>query len=125
LLTKIVNPLSFNVIGPNGPFRNDSELFNPTGTTPPFFQVFDPSFLDVLGSKASIRLIAENDSFSFAHEAPVWIPETDELFFSSNDGGALGMSDLNHNSKVFRVSLKGVRAGGKADLIEVTFLVAS
>jgi len=115
----MIDPRSFNVIGPNGIFRNDSEFFNPTNSTPPFFQVFDRAFLDVLGERASVRLIAENETFAFAHEAPVWIPGRDEVFFSSNDGGALGMSDLNHSNRVSRVELKGVREGRNATVIEV------
>lgn len=31
---------------------------------------------------------------------------TDEVFFAANSGGALGMSDINHNSKVGKISLK-------------------
>jgi len=117
--TVIINPLSFNVIGPNGTFRTDAQLFNPTNTTPPFFQVFDPAFLDILGDSPSVRAIASNDTFAFAHEAPVWIPQTDEVFFASNDGGALGMSDLNHNNRVSRIPLGDVRSGKNATVIEV------
>jgi len=115
----IINPLSLNVIGANGTFRNDSDFLNPTNTTPPFFQVFDDAFLDVLGDNPSVQLVAANDTFSFAHEAPVWIPQTDEVFFASNDGGALGMSDVDHNSRVSRISLKDLRAGQNATVIEV------
>jgi len=115
----IINPLSFNVIGPNDTFRTDAQLFNPTNTTPPFFQVFDPAFLDILGDSPSVRAIASNDTFAFAHEAPVWIPQTDEVFFASNDGGALGMSDLNHNNRVSRIPLGDVRSGKNATVIEV------
>lgn len=56
-----------------------------------------------------MRLVAQNSTFSFAHEAPIWVPETDEMFFASNDGGALGMSDLNHNSQVSKISLEAVK----------------
>jgi gluconolactonase len=113
------------VIGANGTFRNNSDLFKPTNNTPPFFQVFDKAFLDVLGENASIRLITENGTFAFAHEAPVWIPETDEVFFASNAGGALGMSDVDHNNRVSRIGLGDVRAGGDAIVIEVKFLLQS
>ena len=78
---KIVPKLSFAVIGANGTFRNESELFNPTNTTPPFFQIFDDEFLDVLGPNATIRMIAQNTTFAFAHEAPIWHPATDQVSF--------------------------------------------
>jgi hypothetical protein len=44
-----VDPRSFAVIGANGTFRQSSfdSGFNPTGTEPPFFQIFDPDFLKV------------------------------------------------------------------------------
>ncbi|KAF9463466.1 calcium-dependent phosphotriesterase [Collybia nuda] len=106
-----VDPQSFAVMGANATFRKDFfETFNPTSTTPPFFQIFHPSFLSVLGPNPSIRQVASNSTFSFAHEAPIYVPTTDEVFFASNDGGALGMSDLNHNSVVSKISMKDVDA---------------
>lgn len=83
-------------------------FFNPTNTTPPFFQIFDEGFAKILGSTPQIKLLAENDTFAFAHEAPVWIPETNEVFFCSNDGGALGMSNINQNNQYSKISLQDV-----------------
>ncbi|VDB92365.1 unnamed protein product [Peniophora sp. CBMAI 1063] len=111
----MINPLDIAVMGPNATFRTDTttELFNPTNTTPPFFQVFDEAFLDILGSNSTIRAIATDPTFAFAHEAPIWDSTTDEVFFCSNDGGALGHNDINTNSQVFKISL-----GDVADAIE-------
>ena len=78
-MRKVIDKLAFTVVGANGTFRNDSEVFNPTNTAPPFFQVFSDEFLDVLGSNATIRMIAQNETFAFAHEAPIWVPETDQV----------------------------------------------
>ncbi|KAJ3477050.1 hypothetical protein NLI96_g10728 [Meripilus lineatus] len=81
--TQVINPLSFTVLGPSPtPFRTSSitQFFNPTNTTPPFFQIFHPSFLSILGPSPSIRSIASNPGFAFAHEAPVWDERTDEVF---------------------------------------------
>ncbi|OCB91678.1 D-lactonohydrolase-like protein [Sanghuangporus baumii] len=116
-----VDPLSFNVIGTNGTFRNASQPYNPTGASPPFFQIFSRDFLDVLGPNPSIRLIAENATFAFAHEAPIWVPSTDEVFFASNDGGPLGMSDLDHNSQVSTINLTdpAISSGGLANYTKV------
>jgi gluconolactonase len=107
-----VDPLSFAVLNPTGTFRNDAfdSGFNPTNTTPPFFQIFDLAFLDVLGKAPSITEIASNSTFAFAHEAPVYVPALDSVFFASNDGGALGMSDINHNNQVSSINLKDVPA---------------
>ncbi|TFY80609.1 hypothetical protein EWM64_g3408 [Hericium alpestre] len=94
---------SLAVLGADGTFRQDeAALFNPTNTTPPFFQVSDQRFLALLGSNASIRAVASNVSFAFAHEAPIWVPETDELFFASNTNG------LGDNVKIGMISLRDV-----------------
>ena len=108
------------MIGSNGPFRNQTELFNPSGVRPPFFQIFDKSFIDILGPSPSIRVIAENDSFAFAHEAPIWVPSTDEVFFASSDGGPLGFSDLNHNNQVSKINLKDVKASNLVNYTKVS-----
>ncbi|KAI1792325.1 D-lactonohydrolase-like protein [Ganoderma leucocontextum] len=123
----LVDPLTFNVLGINGSFRESAvaELFNPTNATPPFFQVFDPEFLKILGPNATIRAVAANPDFAFAHEAPIWVPETDEVFFASQDGGALGFSDIDHNNQVSKISLGNVAqaiktAGPGAPPVNVT-----
>ncbi|KAI0764122.1 D-lactonohydrolase-like protein [Irpex lacteus] len=113
--TVIVDPLQFAVLGQNATFRSNafSDLFNPTNTSSPFFQVFDPAFLDILGPKPSIRAIASNPGFAFAHEAPIWVPRTNEVFFASNDGGDLGFSDIDHNNRVSKISLDEVASAIK------------
>ncbi|KAI0748901.1 D-lactonohydrolase-like protein [Fomes fomentarius] len=112
----LVDPRDFNVLGINGAFRQiaTEEFFNPTNATPPFLQVFHPDFLQILGPSASIRAVAANATFAFAHEAPIWNPGTDEVFFASNDGGMLGMSDIDHNNQVAKISLKDVAAAIRA-----------
>lgn len=114
-MSQVLDPLQFAVIGQNGPFRSSSfvELFNPTNTTAPFFQAFDPGFFDIIGPNPSIRVIASNPGFAFAHEAPIWLPSTNEVFFASNDGGALGFSDIDHNNQVSKISLNEVTAAIK------------
>lgn len=110
---QFIDPRSFAVLGGNATFREDSfsaGFFNPTSTTPPFFQIFDQAFLSILGSNPSIREVASNSTFAFAHEAPVYVAATDEVFFASGGGGPLDMSDLNHNNVVGRISLKDVEA---------------
>lgn len=52
------------------------------------------------------------------------MPETDEVFFAANSGGALGMSDINHNSKVGKISVaqaeKLLSAKGNNGTVQVT-----
>ena len=64
-----------------------------------------------------MRVVAENDSFAFAFEAPVWIPESDTVFFSST----LAINDINKNNKVSRIGLKDVRKGMNTTVIEVSY----
>ncbi|TFK32978.1 hypothetical protein BDQ12DRAFT_700975 [Crucibulum laeve] len=77
---------SFAVLGENATFRQSSlfQLFNPTNTTPPFFQIFDQSFLSIIGPSPFIREIASNNTFPFAYEAPIFNSKTNEVFFSSS-----------------------------------------
>ncbi|KAF9235905.1 hypothetical protein BU15DRAFT_89386 [Melanogaster broomeanus] len=83
-----VDPLEYNVVGADYAWRNSSFVgsFNPTGTTPPFIQAFDPSFIDLVGSSATIRQIASNPDLAFAHEAPIYVPDLNVVFFSSTNG---------------------------------------
>ncbi|KAF6760452.1 D-lactonohydrolase-like protein [Ephemerocybe angulata] len=97
----LVEPSTFAV---TSNFRNtSSQLFNPTSTAAPFFQVFDRSFLDLLGPNPSLTEIASN-SATFAHEAPVYVPATDEVFFASNNGNI----GANQNNRVAKISMRAV-----------------
>ncbi|KZV79538.1 calcium-dependent phosphotriesterase [Exidia glandulosa HHB12029] len=115
-------------MGANATSRTDAfQMFNPTNTTAPFFQVFHDDFLDILGPHASIVAIASNPGFAFAHEAPIFDPSTDDLFFASNDGGPLGFSDIDHNNQIGRLSLREAetalaKSGGKPVNVTVTKL---
>jgi gluconolactonase len=114
---QFIDSKSFAVLGDNATFRVNAftTYFNPTSTSPPFFQIFDQAFLSILGPNPSIREVASNSTFAFAHEAPIYVPATDEVFFASNAGGALGMSDLYHNNVYSKISLKDVDAAYAAD----------
>ncbi|KZT68620.1 D-lactonohydrolase-like protein [Daedalea quercina L-15889] len=114
--TVIVDPLMFNVIGEGGHYRQDSftEFFNPTNTAPPFFQLFHPEFLRVLGDRPSIRSIASRPETIFAHEAPVWFPETDEVFFGSHCYGPKGWRDCSGNNFISIISMREVKDSVRA-----------
>ncbi|KAI9566142.1 calcium-dependent phosphotriesterase [Boletus coccyginus] len=106
-----INPLEYNVVGANyAQWRtNDSSVgFNPTNTTPPFIQIFDPSFLEVSGVDATIRLVASYPGFAMAHEAPIYVPELNIVFFASNAGGTLGYNGWHNNSVVWMVNMTEV-----------------
>ncbi|KAG1813523.1 uncharacterized protein BJ212DRAFT_1300931 [Suillus subaureus] len=108
-----IDPLLYNVVGANyTKWRNSSAIgFNPTNTAPPFIQVFDRSFLDVTGPSATIRKIASNPDFAFAHEAPIYVEDLNLVFFASNAGGALGYSGWHNNSVVGMINMTEVDTG--------------
>jgi gluconolactonase len=108
--SQYIDPLLYNVVGANyTAWRNSSTVgFNPTNTTPPFIQVFDPSFLDIIGPSATIRSIASNPGFAFAHEAPIYVPDLNSVFFVSAGGGALAYSGWYNNSAVGMINMTEV-----------------
>ncbi|TFK94522.1 D-lactonohydrolase-like protein [Polyporus arcularius HHB13444] len=107
----LLDPLAINVLGPNGSFRaSATEFFNPTNTTPPFFQVFHPDFLKILGPNANIRAVATDPTLLFAHEAPIWVPKTDEVFFASAGGAMVAIDQY----QVSKISLKDVASAIEA-----------
>ncbi|KAH8920765.1 calcium-dependent phosphotriesterase [Atractiella rhizophila] len=58
---------------------------NLTESQLPAIVVYNKAFEHILGSSPELFSIATNDDpNSFAHEAPVWIQETNEVFFCSN-----------------------------------------
>jgi gluconolactonase len=106
-----INPLDYNVVGADyAQWRtNDSFVgFNPTNTNPPFIQVFDPSFLEVTGLDATIRLVASHPGFAVAHEAPIYVPDLNVVFFASNAGGTLGYSGWYNDSVVSMLDMTEV-----------------
>ncbi|KAL1727580.1 calcium-dependent phosphotriesterase [Schizophyllum commune] len=107
-----VNPRAYNVIskdGTNNSFRaSPFDPWNPTNTSGVFFQVFDNDFYNVIGENPWIHEISSDPTFAFAHEAPVWVPDTDEVFIASNAGGPLGRSGPDANNQIERISLKEV-----------------
>ena len=110
-LSQSVSLPSFAVLGQNATFRQGNSrtlLFNPTNSTPPFFQVFNPDFLSVLGKNAFVRQIAVNKTFGsgFAFEAPVFNAPTNEVFFASSV--FVPESSFNHSNHISKISMTQV-----------------
>lgn len=94
------------MLGQNTTFRDSAfdSWFNPTSTPPPFFQIFNQGFLNILGPRPSFHEIASNPDFGFAYEAPVYVPKTDEIFFS----GSPVIGNASVNSQINKVSMAEV-----------------
>lgn len=121
-----VNPRSYAVLGTNGNFRPNglsAPFFNPTNSSPPFFQAFDRDFLSILGPNPYIREMSSNDAYAFAHEAPIYVQATNEIFFASNAGGAKGNSNLDRNNAVNKINLTEVELAleGTGGVVNVSF----
>jgi len=56
------------------------------------FLSFDPRFEELLGKHPKLEVLAERN-YSFAHEAPVFLPKSNEVFFVSNRLGNLSSED--------------------------------
>ena len=71
-------------------------------------QIFDPSFLEITGSNATIRLVASYPGFAFAYEAPIYVPDLNSVFFSSKGGGNLSYSGWYNSSVVSMLNMTEV-----------------
>lgn len=66
------------------------------------FISYDPEFLQIIGESPSLQLIAQKEEF-FADEAGVWVPETNQVWFTSatvNNSGNVSILDLG-TSEIF------------------------
>lgn len=98
---------------------NDSTVFIWPGVTQESltakpFHIYDDEFYDVIGKDPSLTLIATSESDPIFHEAVVWYPSKDEVFFVQNAGAPAAGTGLNKSSIIQKISLadaEKVRAG--------------
>lgn len=64
--------------------KSDNKLLAAAQATP--FVSYDAEFLDIIGPNPTLKLIAERRT-AFAGEAGVWVPERNEVWFTSNTNG--------------------------------------
>ncbi|KAN0061540.1 hypothetical protein ACQY0O_006387 [Thecaphora frezii] len=64
----------------------------------------------LLGDSPSISVLIDEPGYAWAHEAPVYFPDTDDVYLCSNAGAPLGRSNATTNNKVFRFNLGFVLA---------------
>ncbi|KAF4919785.1 Gluconolactonase [Colletotrichum viniferum] len=116
---------SFNVLQnvPPPAEANDSTLFLWPGVTKESleakpFHIYDAEFYDVIGPNPSLTLIATSDTDPIFHEAVVWNPPTEEVFFVQNAGAPAAGTGLNKSSIIQKISLaeaEAVRTGSRAN----------
>jgi gluconolactonase len=95
------------------------QVFYPPGTTAGSlsarpFHIYDESFIKLLGDNPSLTLLSETDSDPLFHEAAVWHPPTDSMFFVQNAGAPAAGTGLNKSSIVERIMLSDAEAAAAA-----------
>ncbi|KAK1980984.1 D-lactonohydrolase [Colletotrichum cereale] len=118
---QLIDQKSFNVlevVPPSFEFNATSEFLWPGMTheslTEKPFHVYDAEFYDIIGSDPSLTLIATSETDPIFHEAVVWYPPTEEVFFVQNAGPAAAGTGLNKSSIIQKISLAdadALRAG--------------
>jgi gluconolactonase len=107
------------------------QLFYPPGTTKESlkakpFLVYSDEFYNIIGSNPTVTLIAKTDSDPLFHEAVVWYPPTDEVFFVQNAGAAEAGTGLAKSAIIQKIALSQADtvtnltdASGKVDVVVV------
>ncbi|RAH77198.1 gluconolactonase [Aspergillus japonicus CBS 114.51] len=111
-LAQIIDQASFNFLPTVTPtdLTNDSLVFQPPGVPEADlaakpFHIYDEEFLSILGDNPTLTLIAESASNPLYHEAVVWNPPTDEVFFVQSAGGTGSGTGLNKSAIIQKISV--------------------
>ncbi|KAK4102322.1 calcium-dependent phosphotriesterase [Parathielavia hyrcaniae] len=112
---QVIDQRSFNalqIISP--PFEADGYThFIPPGSTQSWllarpFHIYDEEFLDIIGPNPTLTLLNHTESDPIFHEAPVWYPVKDEMFFVQNAGAGAAGTGLAKSAIIQKISLSAV-----------------
>ncbi|KAL2415640.1 hypothetical protein ABEF95_004561 [Exophiala dermatitidis] len=113
----VVNQTSFNALPtvPPPSVSNLTSIFLPPGVTEDEalakpFHVYDEAFYDIIGTNPTLTVIASQASNPLFHEAVVWYPPTDEVFFVQNAGARDAGTGLNKSNVILKISLSQAAA---------------
>lgn len=88
--------------------------------------VYSDEFYNIIGSNPTLTLIAKTDGDPLFHEAVVWHPPTDEVFFVQNAGAPEAGTGLAKSAIIQKIALSQadavtdqVDASGQVDITEV------
>ncbi|RYP49997.1 hypothetical protein DL768_004432 [Monosporascus sp. mg162] len=114
---QIIDQKAFNVLPYVPPLTesNATTFFVPPGLDAASlkerpFHIYDDEFYDVIGSNPTLTLIARTESDPLFHEAVVWYPPTDEVFFVQNAGARAAGTGLNKSSIILKIDLSEAAA---------------
>ncbi|KAL2204474.1 calcium-dependent phosphotriesterase [Sarocladium strictum] len=74
------------------------------------FHVYHEDFVQIVGNNPTLTLIADSGTDPLFHEAAVWYPETDEMWFVQNAGAKAAGTGLNKSSIVQKIALSEAMA---------------
>lgn len=110
---RVINQKSLNALGTVRPpaEMNFNNIFLPPGMTEEEaherpFHIHDDAFADIIGPSPTLTLIAKSDRDPLFHEAVVWYPPTDEMFFVQNAGARAAGTGLKKSNIIQKISLK-------------------
>jgi gluconolactonase len=88
--------------------------------------VYSDEFYQIIGSNPTLTLIAKTESDPLFHEAVVWYPPTDEVFFVQNAGAEAAGTGLAKSAIIQKIALSQadavtsqVDATGQVDVVVV------
>ncbi|KAH6628789.1 hypothetical protein F5144DRAFT_325114 [Chaetomium tenue] len=87
--------------------------FYPPGTnkeslTAQPFHIYDEEFLAIIGPNPTLTLLNHTESDPIFHEAPVWYPAKDEMFFVQNAGARAAGTGLAKSAIIQKISLSAI-----------------
>lgn len=90
-----------------------NQLFIPPNTTASTllarpFHAYDQAFQSIIGANPSLTVIASTSGDPLFHEAVVWFPPTDEVFFVQNAGAKAAGTGLQKSAVVQKIALSQV-----------------
>ncbi|GFZ42317.1 hypothetical protein JCM24511_00031 [Saitozyma sp. JCM 24511] len=132
-LAQVIDQKAFNVLGavPPPSEAHGTSYFFPPGTDRSSlkakpFHIYDDDFYSIVGAEPTLTLIAETSGNPLFHEANVWYPETDEMFFVQNAGAPAAGTGLKQSSIIQKISLAQadavkhqINATGMVNVVEV------
>ncbi|KAL7945052.1 gluconolactonase-like protein [Trichoderma barbatum] len=122
---QVVDPSEFAAIPvvPPANITNITSIFIPPGSTMESlrerpFHVYHPDFIHILGSNPTLTLIADSGTNPLFHEAFIWYPFTDEVFFAQSAGPLSAGTGLKKSSLILKVSLdEAMAVSGERDAV--------
>ncbi|EPE10888.1 evolved d-pantonohydrolase [Ophiostoma piceae UAMH 11346] len=112
VLAYVPPPAEFN--GTSGPFVPPGYTLDSLLEKP--FHIYDKEFATVLGTNPSLTLVGKTEKDPVFHEAVVWTPETDEVFFVQNAGSPDAGTGLNKSAIILKISLADAAVASAAKI---------